>query len=400
MRLTAEKLAQAQSVVERAEAGAWMLFVRETFGGSDPALPLVLDGGLTWTSALIVTPAARVAVVGNYDAPALEASGDWDEVVPYVQDIAGPLVETLRRLVPEGKPLALGYSVNDPKADGLSHGLWLLLAEILAGTEFAGRLVSAEDIVGEVRGVKTPEELARICRAIESGDGIFARLAETTRVGDTERDVFDRVHAWCREQGLGFSWDPEGDPIVNSGPDSMVGHGKPSAEIRVAPGHIFHVDLGVLRDGYSSDVQRCWYVPAASEDGPPEDAVRALAAVNAAITAGAQALRPGVLGWEVDAAARKAVQSHGYPEYLHALGHQVGRAAHDGGAVLGPRWPRYGKTPTVPVRAGEVYTLELGVDVPGRGYLGIEEMVVVEPDGCRFLTDRQTVLPSLRAATR
>jgi Xaa-Pro aminopeptidase len=122
---------------------------------------------------------------------------------------------------------------------------------------------------------------------------------------------------------------------------------------------------------------------------------RALGAVNAAIGAGAAALRPGALGHEVDACARQTVVEAGYPEYMHALGHQVGRRAHDGGAILGPQWERYGTTPSVPVREGEVYTLELGVLVEGRGYLGIEEMAVVTADGCRFLTERQTEMPLL-----
>ena len=45
------------------------------------------------------------------------------------------------------------------------------------------------------------------------------------------------------------------------------------------------------------------------------------------------------------------------------------------------------------MKAGEVYTLELGVIVPGRGYLGLEEMVVVTDDGCEWLSKRQLVLP-------
>ena len=74
---------------------------------------------------------------------------------------------------------------------------------------------------------------------------------------------------------------------------------------------------------------------------------------------------------------------------MHAFGHQVGRFAHDGGAVLGPRWERYGNTPLTPIQAGEVYTLELGVDVVGRGYLGIEEMAQVTDSGLEWLSERQ-----------
>jgi hypothetical protein len=33
-----------------------------------------------------------------------------------------------------------------------------------------------------------------------------------------------------------------------------------SATVRIEPGHLVHVELGVRRDGYSSDLQRMWYV--------------------------------------------------------------------------------------------------------------------------------------------
>jgi Xaa-Pro aminopeptidase len=394
MPLTREKLDQAQRLVREEGVAAWLVFVRETAATEDPSLPLLLDGGLTWVSALVVTPDRRVAVVGNYDAPAIEASGDWDAVVPYVAGIRDPLVGQLRELAPSG-PIALNFSESDPMADGLTHGMWLALTALLEGTEFQGRLVSAEPVVSRLRGQKTPAELARIRAAVAAGDALFAEIARFARPGVSERAVYDHVHRLMSDRGLGFAWDAAGDPIVNSGPDSMIGHGRPSEHIRIAPGHVFHIDLGVTLAGYSSDVQRCWYVPQAGEREAPADVARALGAVNAAIGAGAAALRPGALGHEVDACARQTVVEAGYPEYMHALGHQVGRRAHDGGAILGPQWERYGTTPSVPVREGEVYTLELGVLVEGRGYLGIEEMAVVTADGCRFLTERQTEMPLL-----
>jgi Xaa-Pro aminopeptidase len=123
--------------------------------------------------------------------------------------------------------------------------------------------------------------------------------------------------------------------------------------------------------------------------------LKGLAAVRASLEAAKAVLKPGVQGWQVDDAARSTLVSHGYPEYLHAVGHQVGRAAHDGGAVLGPKWDRYGNTPMMPIRESEVYTLELGVTLPGRGYLGLEEMVLVTADGCEWLSTPQTEMPLL-----
>lgn len=391
VRLTREKLAQAKGLVAESDAAVWLTFVRETSQMADPALGLILEGGLTWHSALLVSANECVAVVGNYDADPLVACGDWDKVVPYVQGIADPLRGELDRLVSPGGKIAVNVSPDDVACDGLTHGMHETLQAILAGTRHQGALVSSETVLLRLRGQKSAEELRRIQAAIAAGDRIFADITGLLRRGISERAVYDQVHTWMAERGLGFAWDPTGDPIVNSGPDSMIGHGVPSSTVTVQPGHVFHVDLGVTLDGYSSDVQRCWYIG----DAVPTDVQAGLDAVNAAISAGAKLLRPGALGHEVDAAARAALTERGYPEYLHALGHQVGCTAHDGGAILGPLWERYGRTPSIPVREDEVYTLELGVTPPGRGYIGIEEMVVVTADGCRFLTERQLTMPCL-----
>jgi Xaa-Pro aminopeptidase len=236
--------------------------------------------------------------------------------------------------------------------------------------------------------------------AIDETNRIFEEVGGFARIGVSEREIYDFVQQRIDERGLGYAWDRAGDPIVNTGPDSMIGHGRPSPAIRVAPGHILHLDLGVVREAYGSDIQRCWYVPREGERGIPDDVRRALGAVNGAITAGAGALRPGVEGWTVDAAGRRQIVAAGYPEYQHSLGHQVGRLAHDGGALLGPRWERYGRTPFLKVEPDQVFTLELGVIVEGRGYLGIEEMVQVTEDGCAWLTERQLGMPMLPATAR
>ncbi|MCH8274635.1 MAG: aminopeptidase P family protein [Armatimonadetes bacterium] len=406
--ITAEKIRQAQALVKDSGVDLWLTFVRETSDGGDPVLPLLIEGGLTWQSALIIAKTGeRVAIVGNYDAEPLEASGDWDEVVPYDEGIRGPLLETLERLIPaehSWPKIAVNFSTSDPKADGLSHGMYLLLQEYLDETRFEGRLVSGEDIAGALRSQKTPTEIARTRAAIAETGRIFSEVRRHAKTGMTERALYDFIQRLIEERGMGYAWDKHGDPIVNTGPDSMIGHGVPSAKIKIEPGHILHIDLGVQKDGYCSDIQRCWLVPGAIDDSRlaiddseslPEDVSRAFDAVTGAISAGAEALKPGALGWRVDEAARSFLKETGFPEYRHATGHQVGRTAHDGGALLGPKWDRYGRTPYMKVQENQVFTLELGVMVEGRGYLGIEEMVLVTEDGCEWLTERQLELPVL-----
>jgi Xaa-Pro aminopeptidase len=334
--------------------------------------------------------------VGNYDADPLVASGEWDEVIPYVQGIRSDLVAVLERIIPElARPprIGLDYSLDDPKADGLTHGMFLCFQDLVEGTRFENSCVSAEPLVAALRGRKAPEELRRIRRAIGETLEIFGEVERFAGLGRSEREIFDFAQGRILARGLGFSWDREGDPIVNSGPDSMIGHGRPSADITVSPGHILHLDLGVLFEGYASDLQRSWFVLESGTPGIPAEVARAFTAVHGAITAGSRVLRPGIEGWRVDEAARTYIVAAGWPEYQHAVGHQVGRMAHDGGSVLAPRWERYGRSPYLPIEAGQVFTLELGVVVEGRGYLGLEEMVLVTEDGCAWLGARQETLP-------
>ncbi|UCC32591.1 MAG: aminopeptidase P family protein [Phycisphaerales bacterium] len=393
--IIAEKVEQAGNILRELQIDAWLTFVRETTETGDPVLPLILGRNLTWYSALIITRSGeRVAIVGQYDDGAVKSVGIWAEVIPYVEGIREPLVDTLRRLDPQ--KLAVNFSRDDVTADGLSHGMFLALGEYLADTPYGDRLVSAENIIAQLRGRKSAGEIQRIRSAIATTDRIFDEVAGFATPGKTERDVARFMHDLVEKQNLDLAWDRRQCPTVNTGPESMIGHGIPS-ELAIEPGHIFHIDFGVRQDDYCSDIQRCWYVPRRGETEPPEAVRRVFDTVVAAIQAAAATIKPGVECWKVDAAARQTVVDAGYPEYRHATGHSIGRSAHDGGSILGPKWERYGQLPYRKLEEGNVFTLELGIEnVDGCGYLGLEEMIVVTAGGCEYLSRPQTVLPLLQ----
>jgi len=385
-----EKADQAQALLAETGLDCWMTFARETALHPDPGMEQVVGADVVRNSAFLFgIGGERIAIVANFDTSAIRNKGVFHEVVGYDEDVRGPLLAALDRLDPRN--IGLNYSLDDVTADGLTHGHWLKLQEIFQGTTWFSRLTSAAPLLARLRGRKSPAEIERIRGAVALTERIVDEITPQIRPGATERELAEFTHSRFAALGAPPAWPAEGCPIVNSGPDSDFGHSLPSPRIRVEPGHLVHIDLGVRFEGYCSDMQRMWYVRRRGEAAPPDEVRRAFDAVVRAIDAAAAVLRPGVPGWEVDAAARKVVNDAGRPEFKHGLGHGLGRAVHDGGTMLGPRWPCYGRNPEGLVEAGNVFTLEPAA-MTSAGIVGLEEDVLVTDAGCEFLSTRQREL--------
>ena len=385
--LAREKLDQAVGILREQGVDLWLTLVRETLLTSDPCLDLIGGTYCAWTSAFLVSAdGQRTAIVGRFDAPAVEQLGVYDPVIGYDESIRPALLEAIVRVDPGS--IALNYSESDSAADGLTHGLWLVLREALEGTPYRDRLVSSERIVNALRGRKSAEEVARIRAAAHETEEIFSAVTAALAPGVSEVEVAAVVHEEVERRGLRYAWSRDHCPAVNAGPEKEVGHSAPGS-LLTRRGELLHLDFGIEKDDYCSDLQRVWYFLADGETAAPEDVAHAWTSLWAAVDAGAAALRPGAIGWEVDAAARETLVRAGYSEPMFSLGHQLGRRAHDGGTTLGPRWDRYGTSPLGVVEEGNVFTLEYGAAVPGRGYVGLEEDVLVTADGVEWLSAPQ-----------
>jgi Xaa-Pro aminopeptidase len=379
-----EKADQVQPLLRETALDCWLIFVRETGLHPDPGFDLVVGADVVRNSAFLFgVNGERIAITARFDVANVRGMGVFADLIGYDEDIQEALLDGLRRLEP--RQIGLNYSLDDVTADGLTHGQWLLLNELLRDTPHVARLTSAAPLLSRLRGRKSPTEVERIRRAVTVTEEIVGLLTPQITPGVSERHLADFVHAEFRRRGLEPAWGWDACPIVNVGPESEPGHASPRDDLCVEPGHLVHVDLGVRLDGFCSDLQRMWYVRRAGEAAPPDDIRRAFDTVVRAIEAGAQALRPGAVGHEVDAAARQVVTAAGYPEFKHGLGHGLGRAVHDGGTLLGPRWPCYGTTTQRAVEVGNVFTLELGVPTAA-GFVGLEEDVLVTAQGCVFLS--------------
>jgi Xaa-Pro aminopeptidase len=240
------------------------------------------------------------------------------------------------------------------------------LAAALQGVD----LVACDDEVERIRWVKDDEELELLRRAQAVTDQAFDDVLELLAVGVTEQQVARHLEALLRRDGAdGLSF------------ESIVAFGENAAEPHHEPGHrtldegdVVTMDFGALFGGYHADMTRTVaFGEPASELQKIHDIVRQ------AQQAGIDAVREGVTGEVVDAAARDVIEGAGYGEaFGHGLGHGVGLDIHEG-----PRLGREFAEHHLPAKA--VVTVEPGIYVPGLGGVRIEDMVEVTAEGCRVL---------------
>jgi Xaa-Pro aminopeptidase len=383
MTLIQEKVKQATELLREFGVDCWITFTRESEICGDPTLVFLAPGPVTWHSAFIVGADGRTrAIVGLYDQKGIEETGAYDKVVGYVTGIKEPLLEYLKKVNP--KTIAVNYSKTSEICDGLTHGMYLTLQGFLAEAGMANRLLSAEKIVSALRERKSAAEIGWMKEAVRATEEIFDLVGRFIAPGKTENEIAVFILGEAERRNLPTAWGQATCPAVFTGPDTAQAHYSPTGRT-VEPGHVLNMDFGVKVEGYCSDMQRTFYILAPGETAAPEDVMRGFRTIVRAVEESKKAMKPGVAGFEIDAVARSIIVGAGYAEFPHALGHQVGRFAHDGTALLGPQWEKYAQKPFQKLEEGMVFTIEPRLTVPGRGVATIEEMVVVTRDGAEWM---------------
>lgn len=387
LKIAKEKHDQLLAIMKESAIDCWIVFVRSTAAIPDPVMELVVVGDIVWQSAFVFSlkdgKFTKTAIVGNYDVINEENKGLWDEVIGYKEGISKPLKDFIDSINP--KKIALNYSKDDVTSDGLTYGMYMILTEILEG--YQEKFTSASTIVQKLRGRKSQTEIELVKKACELTKEIYEKMTAQIKIGMNEVEIQKMFHDEMNRLKVIESWQRNSCPAVDAGPEKEIGHAGPQPDIIVKKGHTVHFDFGIKLYGYCSDIQRMYFF--GEEKEIPEELIHAFETVHGAITRAAEFIKPGVKGYEVDKIARDYVLERGYEEYGHALGHQVGTRAHDGGALLGPLWERYRDIPKGIVEENMIFTLELNVKTKNYGYVSLEEDIVITKEGCKFLIPRQ-----------
>ncbi len=385
-----EKQKQAAEILREKNIDMWLTFVRETGNIKDPMMEVIVGTGATWHSAFIITKEGEtIAIVGSLEEANMKTVGTFNEIKSYVKSVKEDLISVLKEKNPS--KIAINFSRNSSLADGMTHGCYLELMDILKGTGYEERLISSEEIISSLRGRKSSKEIEKMKVAIAETLKIFDAVTGYMKPGLTEKNVADFVKNIVKEKGYELSWDEEHCPAVFTGPDSAGAHSGPT-DREIERGHVVNMDFGVKVNGYCADLQRTWYILKEGETEAPEEVLRGFNVIKESIQLAAKAVLPGKLGHQIDSVARDYITGKGYPEFLHGLGHQVGKVAHDGGALFSPKWERYKNLPFLEIEENQVFTIEPRLPIEGYGIATIEEEVLVTKTGCEFLSEPQTEL--------
>lgn len=229
----------------------------------------------------------------------------------------------------------------------------------------------AEPVLDALRMVKDADELAAMERAVAVAENAMHALLPRIQIGMTERELASMLVRELLDQGahsLSF------EPIVATGPNSAVPHAMPG-ERPLQAGDLLVVDWGAYVDGYPSDITRTFAVGEIDRE-----LERIYRAVQVANEQGKLAAAPGVPAENVDRAARSAIEEVGYGDYfIHRTGHGLGLEVHEGPNIVAGN--------SAPLEVGNVFTVEPGIYLPGRGGVRIEDDVVITPEGNRSLTN-------------
>ncbi|CAM3919882.1 M24 family metallopeptidase [Lederbergia lenta] len=242
--------------------------------------------------------------------------------------------------------------------------------EELANRFTGANFVRAEAVLNELRMIKDDKEISLLKKACELADFAVQVGMNEIAAGKTELDLIATIEYEVKKKGVsGMSF----DTMVLTGANAALPHGTPGLT-KIQKGDLVLFDLGVIFEGYCSDITRTIAYGDIS-DKQAHIYQTVLQAEEVALNA----VKPGVKASELDLTARQIIQDAGYGDYFpHRLGHGLGISVHE--------YPSMTATNELEIKPGMVFTIEPGIYVPEVAGVRIEDDVYLSENGVETLT--------------
>ncbi|MGH9128129.1 MAG: M24 family metallopeptidase [Acidimicrobiales bacterium] len=348
-----------------------MAAVRRRMGELGVEVALVsLGADLPWLCGYEAMPLERLTML------VLPADGDATLVVPALEAPRVAADEAAFEMRPwfehEDPVEIVAGLVGSRRSLVVSDRTWAMFVLALQSRLPTARWRPASVVTASLRAVKDPFEVAALRAAAEAADRVAAALqgGEVRLVGRTEAAVSAELGARLMAEGhscVNFA-------IVGSGPNSASPHHHAGPR-RIGVGELVVCDfggklaLGESEPGYCSDITRTVVT-----GEPGAEVAEAYAVLYRAQAAGVHGALVGRSCSAVDAAAREVIADAGHGEhFIHRTGHGIGLEEHeDPFIVVGNE---------AALVAGNAFSVEPGIYIPGRWGLRLEDIVVATEAG-------------------
>jgi Xaa-Pro aminopeptidase len=279
-------------------------------------------------------------------------------------DVMEKAVDYLRRLVPNAKRIAIETAF-----------IPLDSAAVLRKAFPNAETVDALFVLERLRARKTPHELEMLKIAsdavIDSMEAVFHNFGP----GVTKNELTEALRREETQRGLTFDY-----CLIAAG----ASLNRAPSDQRWEKGDVLSIDSGGNYHGYIGDVAR---MGVAGE--PDAELVDLLAEVEAIEQASMKPIRAGALGSEIYDAANAVLHKSKLHNHTHFLAHGMGLVSHEA-----PRLTNSGPVPydaydaTRPLETGMVVSVETTLQHPRRGFIKLEDTVIVQPNGFEVYGDR------------
>jgi Xaa-Pro aminopeptidase len=275
--------------------------------------------------------------------------------------------------IKEASKILLSIMISELEIDGSSINIndFLQLEKELKKSKI--KIITKKDLNSGLRMIKDKHELDILSKACSITDNAFTSLLTLSSMEIRELNelsLANKLEGFCiKSGGSGRSF----DYVIASGPGSSMPHY--ISTHKDISNRILLMDFGTLCKHYCSDITRTIFIGKDGLNGKLKEIYKIV--LEAQLKA-LEACKEGIRCDELDSIARKYIGNAGYgDQFGHGLGHGVGLEVHEGPYVTG-------KVKTV-LKENMVITIEPGIYIPGFGGVRIEDMVVVEKNGCRNL---------------
>ena len=243
------------------------------------------------------------------------------------------------------------------------------------------------EVIGPLRAVKDAAEVRALRNAAAAVDRIAAQLqhGEIPLVGRSEAEVSADIGRRILDEGhhrVNFA-------IVAAGENAASPHHEAGVRI-IGRDEVVLCDFGgTMADddgvGYCSDITRCVVT-----GEPSARMAEVYEVLRAAQARGVAAGAIGLPAEQVDGATRAVIDEAGFGAwFMHRTGHGIGVEEHEDPYIVTGN--------TQPLLAGNAYSVEPGIYLPGEFGFRLEDIVVLTETGPESITDADRSLVAVEA---